>query len=219
MSPSNLIRSGAIAAMMGSVLLLTASFVFLVGPPFLYSLGLPVRDYPAIQYLQVISLVVALLLVPVGMVGFNVLQRPSSSYGREAHFGFWLVILGSLGMVWGGVVFVTLGQWGDFMQATPPLGWVVLGLLGLMGGLVSMVVGFGLYGVATLQARVLPRWCGVAFITALPAALASSILLGFLGFYPVLGFFIVFGLVWLALGYALWARREAPAAQHPMRVR
>ena len=135
MSPSNLIRSGAIAAMMGSVLLLTASFVFLVGPPFLYSLGLPVRDYPAIQYLQVSSLVVALLLVPVGMVGFNVLQRPSSSYGREAHFGFWLVILGSLGMVWGGVVFVTLGQWGDFLQATPPLGWVVLGLLGLMGGL------------------------------------------------------------------------------------
>jgi hypothetical protein len=202
--------------MVGGVLLLTASFVFLVGPPFLYSLGLPERDYPALQYLQVVSLVAALLLVPVGMVGFHVLQR--HSYGREALIGLWAVIVGSLVMVLGGVVFVTLGQWGDVLQATPPLVWVALGLLGLVVGLVSMVVGFGLYGVATLRAKVLPRWCGVAFITALPAALASSILLGFLGFYIVLGFFIVFGLAWLALGYALWARREAPAFQQPQRV-
>ena len=217
MSASNLIRLGALAAMMGGVLLLTASFVSLVVPPFLHSVGLPERDYPALQYLQVVSLVVAILLVPLGMVGFHLLQR--HGYRREALIGFWLVIVGSLVMVVGGVVFVTLGQWGDFLQATPPLVWVALGLLGLVGGIVSMLVGFGLYGVATLQARVLPRWCGVAFITALPAALASSILLVFLGFYPVLGFFVVFGLVWLALGYALWARREAPAVQQPLRVR
>lgn len=221
MSSSNLIRLGALAAMVGGVLLLTASFVFLVVPPFLYSLGLPVRDYPALQYLLVVSLVVALLLVPLGMVGFHTLQR--HSYGREALIGFWLVIVGSLVMVVGGVVFVTLGQWGDFLQATPPLVWVALGLLGLVVGIVTMVMGFGLYGVATLQARVLPRWCGVAFITALPTALASSFLLGSLGFYPVLGFIIVFaivfGLVWLALGCALWGQREAPTVQQPLRVR
>lgn len=217
MSASNLIRLGALAAMMGGVLLLTAYLVFLIVPPILYSLGFPVRDYPALLYLLVVSLVVALLLVPLGMVGFHLLQRPS--YGREALIGFWLVIVGSLVMVVGVVVFVTLGQWGDFLQATPPLVWVALGLLGLVVGIFTMVVGFGLYGVATLQARVLPRWCGVAFITALPTALALSILLGFLGFYPVSGFFIMFGLVWLALGLALWARREAPTAQQSLRVR
>jgi hypothetical protein len=121
-----------------------------------------------------VALVVALLLVPVGMVGFHALQR--HSYGRKGCVGFSLVVVGSLVVLLGGVVFFTLGESGDFLQASPSFVWVGLGLLGLVGGLVSMVVGFVLYGVATLRARVLPRWCGVAFIAALPIALASSIL-------------------------------------------
>jgi hypothetical protein len=175
-------------------------------------MGLPDRDYLVLYILSGVSSVVALLLVPVGMVGFHVLQR--HSYGREALFGLWLVVVGSLVVVLGGVVFFTLGEAGDVLQATPPLVWVALGPLGLVVGLVSMVVGFALYGVATLQAKVLPRWCGVAFIAALPVALASSISLHFSSIQ-----FIVFGLAWLALGYALWARREALAVQQPRRVR
>jgi hypothetical protein len=35
-------------------------------------------------------------------------------------------------------------------------------------GLLGVMVGFVLYGAATLQARVLPRWCGVGFIAGLP---------------------------------------------------
>jgi hypothetical protein len=122
-------------------------------------------------------------------------------------------------MVLGGVVFFTLGEAGDFLQATPPLVWVASGLLGLVVGLVSMVVGFALYGVATLQARVLPRWCGVAFIVAVPGALASSIALALIIPESVFtSIFIMFGILWLALGYALWVRREAPAVQQPRRV-
>src|SRR5829696_5166823 len=135
-------------------------------------MGLPDRDYPVLYILSGVSSVVAFLLVPVGMVGFHVLQR--HSYGREAREA----------------------------------------LFGLVVGLVSMVVGFALYGVATLQAKVLPRWCGVAFIAALPVALALSVSLHFSSIQ-----FIVFGLAWLALGYALWARREALAVQQPRRVR
>ncbi len=90
------------------------------------------------------------------------------------------------------------------MQQLPPV-WLGLGLLGL-------VVGFVFYGIATLQARVLPRWCGVTFIVVLPiAALALSVRL------PLAQTSIVFGLAWLALGYALWARREASADQQPRR--
>jgi hypothetical protein len=121
-------------------------------------MGLPERDYLVVYILSGVSSVVALLLVPVGMVGFHVLQR--HSYGREALFGLWLVVVGSLVVVLGGVVFFTLGEAGDVLQATPPLVWVALGPLGLVVGLVSMVVGFALYGVAALRARVLPRWCG-----------------------------------------------------------
>jgi hypothetical protein len=193
-----------------SKIFLAFPFVGLVGYLFLF-LGLPDRDYPVLYVLYGVSSVVALLLVPVGMVGFHVLQR--HSYGREAHFGFWLVVVGSLVVLLGGVVFFTLGKAGDFLQATPPLVWVALGLLGLVVGLVSMVVEFALYGVATLQAKVLPRWCGVAFIAALPVALALSVSLHFSSM------FLVFGLAWLALGHALWALPFAPTVQQPWRVR
>jgi hypothetical protein len=75
---------------------------------------------------------------------------------------------------------------------------------------------------------VLPRWCGVAFIAALPAGLALSalwILLAYVASYePFLSFsgvstFVVLGLSWLALGHALLARREAPEGRWPRRVR
>ena len=90
------------------------------------------------------------------------------------------------------------------MQEMPPpwLGWGVLGLL----------VAFVIYGAATLQAGVLPRWCGVAFIVAMPVAPAS----GFVGPFALV--FVTFGLAWLALGCALWARGGA-AAGRPSRAR
>jgi hypothetical protein len=211
MSYLSLIRLGGLAAMVGGALFLVGSFVYLVRHAFLYYLGF---------------LAVALLLVTVGMVGFHAMQR--HSYVRMGSAGFWSVVLGSLMVVLGGAVFFTLGEAGDFLQATPPLVWVGLGLLGLVVGFVGLVVGYPLYGVATLQARVLPRWCGVVFIVAIPAGLALSalwILLAFVASYePFLSFsgvstFIVFGLVWLALGYALWVRREAPEVRRPRRVR
>ncbi|MCA1738382.1 MAG: hypothetical protein LC740_06000, partial [Actinobacteria bacterium] len=75
-------------------------------------------------------------------------------------------------------------------------------------GVLGMLVGLVLYGAATLQARVLPRWCGILFIILLPV----RILFG--GFQPIWG-----GLVWLALGYALWMQRRGMAAEQPARVR
>lgn len=65
---------------------------------------------------------------------------------------------------------------------------------------------------ATLRARVLPRWCGVAFIVALPVALILSIPLSFASV------FVVFGFAWPTLGYALWTRRDMMATQN-LRVR
>ncbi len=205
MNRTGLIGLGGLAAIVGGLLFLAGFFVLLVGHPFLSLLGLPERDYPVLLVLSGVSLVVALLLVPVGMVGFHVLQR--HGYGRQALGPVWLVGVGSLVVVLGGVVFFTLGEAGDFLQATPPLEWVVSGLVGLVGGLVSMVVGFALYGVATLRAGVLPRWCGVAFIGALPVALGLSVSLHFASMV------LVFGLAWLALGYALWMRRNTTAGQ------
>jgi uncharacterized membrane protein YidH (DUF202 family) len=85
-----------------------------------------------------------------------------------------------------------------------------------------------LYGDATLQANVLPRWCGVAFVAALPVSVATSILGGFLlratnymlfYLFSWPSIFVVFGVVWLMLGSALWMRREPQAALQRRRLR
>jgi uncharacterized membrane protein YidH (DUF202 family) len=95
-----------------------------------------------------------------------------------------------------------------------------------------MLGGFMLYGEATLQANVLPRWCGVAFIAALPVGVATSILVSFqifssfratnyedLYLFSAGSMFEVFGVVWLMLGSELWERRDPQAAQQRRRVR
>ena len=74
-----------------------------------------------------------------------------------------------------------------------------------------MIVGMMLYGAATLQARVLPRWCGLGFVVVPPLVLVLEVLLE--GYGEVL-----FGLLWLAVGYALWSRRGTAEGQ-PSRVR
>ncbi len=63
-------------------------------------------------------------------------------------------------------------------------------------------VGFVLYGTATLQARVLPRWCGVGLIVGLPVTI-------FLG--EIWGF-VVFGILWLALGVRALVEKERTAS-------
>jgi hypothetical protein len=88
--------------------------------------------------------------------------------------------------------------WGDVFGTS--LLWLAMPV-----GPLLLVAGFVLYGVATLRARMLLRWCGVAFIGALPVALGLSIPLSF-GYL-----FVVFGIIWQALGNALWSQRVVSA--------
>src|SRR5215211_7606572 len=88
------------------------------------------------------------------------------------------------------------------------------GLLGQVGFYLALVAvaarisGFVLYGVATLQARVLPRWYGVALIVSMPVSLLLVMYYGT----------VLFGLILIVLGYVLWLRRGAATGQ-PSRVR
>jgi hypothetical protein len=84
------------------------------------------------------------------------------------------------------------------------LDWLfVLGVFGTLGLM--------LLGAATLRAGVLPRWCGVLLIVAV---LGIPIYFA-LGNY---GGALLYGLLWLALGYVLWSQRGA-ATEPPSRVR
>ncbi len=131
------------------------------------------------------------------LVGFHVLQaRSLSQLGTTgfavAFVGTALVLMSTL------LVIIFLDRLGETLLG------VLFGL-----GLIGWLVGFVLFGIATFRAQVLPRWCGLLLIAHIP-------LFAFLlSFYGVGG--IVLGLLWLALGYALWSRREA-STERPSRV-
>ncbi len=139
-------------------------------------------------YLDVMF-VVAMLLVLAGMVGFHALQQ--GHYGDLGWAGFYTIVVGILAQILGLVL---------LLSGSMALLWLV------PVATLAVLIGFVLYGVATLRARVLPRWCGVALIVAFPAAIAS-------GTYA----YFWLGLVWLALGYLLW-RKRSTATERSSRV-
>jgi hypothetical protein len=100
--------------------------------------------------------------------------------------GLWTVVVASLAQVLGLIV---------FLLGSEALIWLVFPV-----GILAVPVGLILYGAATL--RVLPRWCGLGLINVPPA----TVVLGDYGG-------ILFGLLWLALGYVLWSWRGAAAEQ------
>src|SRR5919107_3576679 len=171
---SELIRWGGLAAMLAG-----ATFIALMlipeGPPgsFLYTLNSLV-------------FVVAVLLMLAGLAGFHALQK--GTYGRVGRAGFYTVTVAGVAQIVAQVGFMSGSTALEFLD--------FLGLLGVMVGLV-------LYGAATLQARVLSRWCGVGFIVVPPLAfyMNSKIFYGSLA---------LFGVLWVALEYVLWSRSSAP---------
>ena len=180
MAQSEWVRWGGLAAMGAGAL---AILYFLLG--FAAGKG----DEPGPLDILVI---LAMLLEVVGLLGFHALQ--GRNYGRIGRAGLYTSI-GSL------VIFEFL-LLASLVGGDVGLDWLVaVGVLGLL-------VGLALYGAATLQAKVLPRWCGILFIIFMPV----GILLGDL--QPIWG-----GLGWLALGYALWSHSGSAATQRPSRVR
>ena len=192
MASSRLSQLGGLAAMLLSGLVLLVGLLALyLGAAF--GLGTPVAT-PAIVLVPIGVLSLALLA---GMAGFHAIQK--DNYGQIGYTGFYAVLV-ALVAAWLGVLPVFLGG-----TDLPTL--VRVGLWGLL-------VGFVLYGVATLQAGVLPRWCGIAFIVALPVTVALAVV-SLLG--PVLPI-VLFGLIWLTLSHALWTQSRSPT-QQPQRAR
>jgi hypothetical protein len=186
MSSSDLIRWGGLAAMLCGV-----AFIVLMFIP-----EGPIGSFSG--RLGTFVFIVALLLLVVALVGFHTLQK--DSYGRIGRAGFYTLIVGASAQIVAAVVRLFGSTALEFLD--------IVGLLGVFVGLV-------LYGAASLQARVLPRWCGVGFIVAVPVFIIGSVVLGRV-FGEALGG-ILFGLLWIALGWVLWSRRDTSAEQ-PSRV-
>lgn len=130
--------------------------------------------------------VVAAILVVVGLFGLDAVQRENQ--GRLGRIGLYVSVVALLGQVLGILV---------FLAGSPALEWLVFPV-----GFLAVPIGLLLYGIATLRAGVLPRWCGIALI-AVPLL---GVVLGDAGE-------MLFGLLWLALGYMLWTKSRVPVGQ------
>ncbi len=178
-SPNLVVRWGAIGLMLSGMMWVVLGLSGMVG----YLQAIPGRE-------DVVLFVIALLLLAAGLLGLHTLHK--NSYGLLGRVGFYLTFAAVGARILGGMV---------FLAGSSALEWISF------PGTLGMLVGFVLYGVATVQARVLPRWYGLALIVVLPVSL------------PLAGYgTALFGLILLVLGYVLWLRRDATTAQ-PSRVR
>ena len=143
------------------------------------------------SFSQFVFFIAALLTIG-GMVGLHTLQ--GTNYGRIGRAGFYTAVVALLAQALGALVLLAGSQ---------ALQWLIFPV-----GNLALLVGLVLYGAATLQASVLPRWCGFWLIVLAPVAL----------FFVAFGGSILFAILWLALGYALWLRSDTGTEQ-PRRVR
>ena len=144
-------------------------------------------------------LLLAALLTLAGLVGLHALQ--GANYGRIGRAGFYTAGAGFLVQALA-ALFLLMG--GEAWEVS--LQWLVAPV-----GSLIILVGLVLYGAATLQARVLARWCGIGLIVVPPLAFYMNSRI----FY---GSLALFGVLWVALGYVLWSRSSTPTEQ-PSRVR
>jgi hypothetical protein len=188
MSSSDLVRWGALGALLAGIALIALGLMLLliVGQVALYFGGVATAE----DYLQEILFSIASLGMLAGIVGFHARQAPS--YGRLGTVGFYATFIG--------IIFLLASTVATILAGREVLDWLFI--LGFAGTL----IGFVLFGAATLRARVLPRWCGVLLIIA---ALGIPVYFT-LGNY---GGTILYGLIWLGLGYGLWLQRGMSAEQ------
>jgi hypothetical protein len=139
---------------------------------------------------DIVLFAVALLLTAVGLVGLHALQ--GGSYGLLGRVGLYVALVAMAARLSGAVV---------YLAGSTALEWIS------WPGTLGMLVGFVLYGLATLRAGVLPRWYGLALIFSMPVSLPLAV-------YGT----TLFGLILVVLGYVLWSRKGTTTGQ-PSRVR
>ena len=194
MSSSNLIRLAGLAALISGVLAAIGDLLRLV---------VDVEDpgsattasYAIVFLLYLIS--TALLLL--GLVGFYTSQ--SQAAGIVGFVGFLVAFLGTVLLA--GALWFELFITPALATEAPGLLEAELGLPGFILMLLFGAVGWVLFGVATLRARVYPRWAGVLLIVG-----------GVIAFFPLPLVGIIFSVTVAYLGFLLFTGQVASDEQH-----
>ncbi len=176
MAASGLVRWGAIGLILGGVVWLVLRLSAVVS----YLQAIPSRE-------DVVLLVVGLALTAAGLVGLHSLQRVG--YGLLGRVGFYIALAAVASRIVGAVV---------YLAGSSALEWIS------WPSTLGMLVGFVLYGSATLQARVMPRWYGLVLLASIPISLPLEV-------YGT----ALFGLILVVLAYVLWLRNDTTTEQPP----
>jgi hypothetical protein len=211
---SNLTRWSGVAGVLGGVL-------FAIGIP-LHPLrhGEAVNEspYTAIHVL----IAAALFLVLFGLVGLYI--RQSEQLGQAGLYGF---ILAFIGNVWSYGLIITEGfMWpavglydpavvhGFGANAVEARGSSLISIFFV--GLVFFAVGYALFGLVTMRARVLPPWAGLLIAIGAVLYVIGGFSLPIVGPEAAMVTLIEtsgalpFGLGFVRLGYALWTASDMP---------
>jgi hypothetical protein len=195
MPSSDLIRWGGLAAMLGGVAWAVSGIVHFV-------LVYPAAGTGPLNSTSTYLIESAHAVAEAGMLrallGLRARQAPA--YGRLGAAGFIVAFLGTALLC---AITVTA------IITQDALGEALLNSI-FISGVLGLLLGFPLLGIATLRAKVLPRWCGLLLIAHFPLFVFLFSSYGWGG--------VVLGLLWLALGYALLSARE-PATGRPSSVR
>jgi hypothetical protein len=188
MKTANLIRWGALAALASGVLWIAGGLLALAFPH-----SPPNVLGTRLDYLGTSVFSAAYLGVLGGLVGLHAKQI--GSYGRLGTVGFLLAFFGA--------ALLCVGQATSAIFAgNSALGWLFDDPgYGFTVGINLFLVGLLMFGIATLRAGVLPRWCGFALIGVVAISVFGAIV-------SAGGVFVAVGLVWIALGYALWSGKS-----------
>ena len=198
MSSSNLIRWSGLAAMLAGVLLLVAALLDLAVDP-----GEPasVRVTTGVYSFQSAVNLLAVVLLLIGLVGLY--ARQSEAAGLLGLVGFLVAFLGTAlatGFRWA-ILFMAPSlavAAPGFLNEGPPPGFFLM--------LITFAVGWLLFGVATLRARVYPR---APAITLIVGAVLSLFPL------PLVDIVLAAAVAWM--GYVLFMERGA-AVEPPSRA-
>jgi hypothetical protein len=129
------------------------------------------------------------------LVGLHLDQATRS--GRLGSVGFWSAFVGTVLVLAATVLGMgSTALSGDY--------WVLAEILFALA-LLAWLVGFPLFGIATVRAKVFPAWVAILLLAWFPLILVfglvvvSNVAVGFAA-----------GLLWLAIGYGLWSHRSVP---------
>lgn len=197
MSPSNLIRWAGLAALASAGLSVMGDILRLFVDVESAASATTV-PYALVFWLYLLGS--ALLLL--GLVGLYVSQ--SEEAGVMGLVGFLTAFLGTVLLV--GALWFELFITPALAVEAPGLAEAELGLLGFILVFLSGALGWILFGVATLRARVYPRWAAVLLIVG-----------GLVAFVPVPLSGVVFSAAVAWMGFILFSGSGASAEQ-PSRV-